>query len=110
MKATPEGNVKRVLISYLRSLPNTFYYSAAAGPYSTTGIPDIVGCCGGKFFAIEVKAPGRRGQANRGASGMQVQQMSKIAASGGFTMIFDGGDDDWEKLKAEVCDGSMFRV
>ena len=99
MKTTPENNVKRKLLVYLKEC-GVFYYSATAGAYSTSGIPDIVGCVGGKFFAIEVKAPGRRGQANRGASALQVQQMTKIKSAGGLTMVFDGGDDDWSELKS----------
>lgn len=99
MKSTPENNVKRHLKVYLAEIPDMFYYSATAGAFSTGGIPDIIGSHKGRFFAIEVKAPGRRGELNRGASGLQVQQILKIRGSGGMAMIFDGSDDDWHDLR-----------
>ena len=105
MKATPENKVKKDLKKYLDSIPNLFYYSATAGQYSTSGIPDIVGCYLGEFFAIEVKAPGRRKEKDRGASALQMIQMGKIRVSGGFTMVFDGEDDDWAVLKEWIEQG-----
>ena len=100
MKATPENSVKSKLIKYLKSFDNLFFYSATAGFMSTGGIPDVVGCYKGKFFAIEVKAPKRRNEKNRGASALQVMQMDKITKAGGFTMVFDGEDEDWFVLRA----------
>ena len=105
MKATPENKIKALLVKYLKSVENLFYYSATAGPYSTSGIPDIVGCYLGEFFAIEVKAPGRRKEKDRGASALQVMQMDKIRASGGFAIVFDGEDDDWAILKEWIEQG-----
>jgi hypothetical protein len=100
MKATPENKVKKDLKKYLDTVPNVFHYSATAGAYSTSGIPDIVGCYMGDFFAIEVKAPGRRKEANRGASALQALQMERIRYAEGFAMVFDGGEDDWAELKS----------
>ena len=102
MKSTPENKVKQKLIAYLKTIPDLFYYSATAGPMSTGGIPDIMGCYKGKLYALEIKAPGRRGERNRGASPLQVMQMEKIRASGGFAMVFDGEDIDWITLRGWI--------
>jgi hypothetical protein len=99
MKATPENKVKQKLVAYLKTIPNLFYYTATAGPMSTGGIPDIMGCHKGRLFGIEVKAPGRRGEKNRGASNLQVMQMHKIREAGGFAMMFDGEELDWITLR-----------
>lgn len=105
MKSTPENDVKKKLKKYLDEIPYLFYYSATAGAYSTSGIPDIVGCHNGRFFGIEVKAPGRRGEKTRGASGLQVLQMLKIRAALGFTMVFDGEEIDWITLRNWLEEG-----
>ena len=56
---TPEGKVKSAIKKYLDSLaPNCWYFMPIMMGYGRKGIPDIVGCYKGKFFAIEVKAPG----------------------------------------------------
>ena len=99
MATTLEAKVKAQLKEYLDKVPRLFYYSAAAGAYSTSGIPDIIGCHEGEFFAIEVKAPGRRKESHRGASALQVRQMNKIFEAYGKAIMFDGGADDWTALK-----------
>ena len=99
MKQTPENKVKKELKKYLDSVPDLFYYSATAGAYSTAGIPDIMGCYKGRMFGLEVKAPGRRGEKNRGASALQILQIQKIRDAGGYAIVFDGEELDWLSLK-----------
>jgi hypothetical protein len=53
---TPEGLVTKAIRDTLRAC-NIWHYKAWGGPMSAKGIPDIVGCYNGRFFAIEVKAP-----------------------------------------------------
>lgn len=95
---TPEGKVKQAVVKYLKEMKAWYHLPVSLG-MGQHGIPDIVGCHNGRFFAIEVKAPGRRGEANRGASGLQVLQMDKIRTAGGFTMVFDGEGEDWFILR-----------
>ena len=96
---TPEKQVRKELMQHLDKVEGLWYYPAVAGPYSVGGIPDIMGCYKGRLFGIEAKAHGRRGEPNRGCSGLQVLQMARIEAAGGFAMVFDGGLDDWQKLQ-----------
>ena len=105
MKATPENKVKKQLQDYLKTIPELHFYSATAGPMSTGGIPDIVGVHRSRFFGIEVKAPGRRCERNRGASALQVLQMQKFKAAGGFVMVFDGEELDWIDLRNWIEEG-----
>ena len=52
--------------------------------YVTAGIPDIVGCAKGKFFAIELKTPKK----NRGKlTLMQVLTLDDIGVAGGYRTV-----------------------
>ena len=95
---TPEGKVKQDLRKYLDSV-GCWHFLPVSNGMGVHGVPDIVGSYKGRFFALEVKAPGRRGEKWRGASHLQVLQMDKIKKSGGFAMVFDGESDDWFELR-----------
>lgn len=53
--ATPESRVKARVVKVLKEL-GAYYFFPATGGYGRSGVPDIVGCYKGKFFAIECKA------------------------------------------------------
>lgn len=55
MAQTPEVKVKRNVVAQLNQLGAYFFYPVMGG-YGSSGVPDIVGCYKGKFFAIECKA------------------------------------------------------
>jgi len=44
-----------------------------------SGIPDIIGCKNGRFFAIEVKSPDNYNK----ATNLQLYELAQIAKSGG---------------------------
>ncbi|NFB58009.1 VRR-NUC domain-containing protein [Clostridium botulinum] len=48
-----ENEIKK----FLSELPKTWFFKYWAGPYSKSGIPDIIACVDGHFVGIEVKAP-----------------------------------------------------
>jgi len=49
---TPEKKVKTKVVAILKEL-RAYYFYPVAGGYGASGVPDIVGCHNGKFFAIE---------------------------------------------------------
>lgn len=53
---TPEGRVKKQVMKYLKGLSGGYFWKIQ--DRFTAGIPDIIGVLGGRFVAIEVKAPG----------------------------------------------------
>ncbi len=57
MKSLPESTIKRQIMRFLRSLPNSDW--EVSPPGSVAGKPDITGCLKGRYVAIEVKRPGR---------------------------------------------------
>ncbi len=53
--ATPEKKVKTKIKAMLDAF-HVFHFSPATHGYGKSGVPDIIGCCKGRFFAIECKA------------------------------------------------------
>ena len=49
--------------------------------YGTAGIPDIIACIDGRFFAFEVKQPGGR------LTRLQETTIAKIEAAGGVALM-----------------------
>lgn len=85
-----ENKVKK----YLDSLPNTWHFKYWAGPYSKSGIPDIIACINGRFVAIELKAT------NGKPSKLQVYNIDKINKSGGIGYILY--PHQFENFKKEI--------
>ncbi|MGJ0908883.1 VRR-NUC domain-containing protein [Clostridium botulinum] len=89
-----ENEIKK----FLSELPKTWFYKNWSGPYSKSGIPDIIACVGGTFVAIEVKAPNGR------ASELQKRNIRLINECEGMGYILYPKDfevfkkDMWELL------------
>lgn len=87
---TFENEIKK----FLSSLPNTWHFKYWAGPYSKSGIPDIIACVNGHFVGIEVKAP------NGHPSELQKRNIRLIQNAKGYASIVY--PKDFEKLKQEL--------
>jgi Holliday junction resolvase len=80
MAQTPEAKVKRKVTDQLKVL-GAFYFYPVTGGYGSSGIPDIVGCYRGMFFAIECKAGKNK------PTELQMHMMGKISAAAGNVMV-----------------------
>ena len=85
-----ENEIKK----FLSMLPNTWFFKYWAGPYSKSGIPDIIACVNGYFVAIEVKAD--EGHATE----LQKRNIRLIQQCNGYAYIVY--PKDFEKLKIEL--------
>lgn len=75
---TPEGYEKADIKKYLDTMrPRLWYFMPFMAGRGAAGIPDIAGCYEGRYFAIEVKPPGRRPNSN------QWRRMREIDEAGG---------------------------
>jgi hypothetical protein len=84
--STPEGNVKAEIKAFLNSLgAECWYFMPMMMGYGRKGIPDIIGCYHGYFFALEVKAPGKL----HDATPWQQAECTKIAMAKGAVLIVD---------------------
>ena len=82
---TPEGKVKDNIKGWLRQQPNCWFFMANTHGYGVNGVPDIVGCYKGVFFAIEVKAPGKL----KGVTPLQQMQINAINQAHGWACAAD---------------------
>jgi len=81
---TPEGKVKKAIKAVLDAAPNVWYFMPV--PYADNGIPDFIVCVGGKFVAIEAKAPGKH------PTKLQMRTLGKIFEAGGLPAVIDSTD------------------
>jgi len=78
---TPEGKIKKKLTTMLKK-HKVWYFPPQAGAFGSAGIPDIVGCVDGLFFAVECKSgPGKK------PTDLQKAVMSKIVNAGGTCFL-----------------------
>lgn len=90
---TPEKRVKTKVVAILKEL-GTYYFYPVTGGYGASGVPDIVGCYKGKFFAIECKAG--KGK----TTALQEKNIAQIIAQGGLAMVIN--EDNIEEVRRVV--------
>ncbi len=78
MRKGPERRITDCILAYLRSRPSTWRFKVGAGPWQIAGLPDIIGCTDGRFFAFEVKVPGKH------ATPLQAATLAAIKRAGGI--------------------------
>lgn len=89
---TPESIVKKKLVAILKSIEAYYFFPATHG-YGRSGVPDIVGCYDGGFFAIEVKAEGKKPTA------LQESEIKQIIKQRGIAFVYDGTMPDQEVIQ-----------
>lgn len=75
-KKAETGLQRRIRAALERELGG-WWFKVWGGPFQVAGIPDLVGCVCGMFFAIEVKTP--TGE----PSDIQIETIKRINAEGG---------------------------
>ena len=92
---TPEKKVKLKVVAILKSL-GAYYFYPVTGGYGASGVPDIVGCYMGKFFAIECKAG--KGK----TTALQEKNIAQIIGQGGLAIVVneDNIEDVREMMEA----------
>ena len=77
---TPEAKVKKKVVDVLKK-GGAYYFFPATGGYGRSGVPDVVGCYRGVFFAIECKAGTNKPTA------LQEAEMHKIREADGQILV-----------------------
>lgn len=75
------------ILRYLKTLPRCFAWKTHGGMYGTAGIPDIIACFDGRFYAFEVKQPGGR------LTRLQEVTLEKLRAAGGVAVMVTSVDE-----------------
>ena len=52
-----EKDITASIMRFLKMVPRCFAWKEHGGMYGTAGIPDVICCLDGRFFAFEVKTP-----------------------------------------------------
>jgi len=82
MAMTPEAKVKKKVVEQLKAMGAYYFYPMTHG-YGKSGVPDIVGCYGTKFFGIECKAKGNK------PTPLQQHNLAEITKAGGIALVID---------------------
>lgn len=85
-KPTPEGMLTASVKQLLRAA-GIFHWKVYQTLGSTPGVSDIIGCMGGKFFAVELKAP--KGTASK----EQLEFIENVKRAGGIGFIAHSLDE-----------------
>ena len=91
-----EKDIVNDIMKYLRSLPSCFCWKEHGGMYGTAGIPDIIACVDGRFYAFEVKT------VTGTATPLQNATLRKINAAGGVAAIVRSVNEVRELLERTV--------
>lgn len=84
-----ENAVKRAVGRYLALLGrDVWFFKVWGSARQDAGIPDIVGVYKGRFFGLELKAPGARG-----ATPIQMHRLAQIRQAGGLAGVARSVDD-----------------
>jgi Holliday junction resolvase len=76
-----EKEITNSILRYLKTVPNCFCFKEHGGMYGTAGVPDILACIDGRFFAFEVKT--EEGKLTK----LQEATIGKILAAGGKAFV-----------------------
>ena len=93
MAATKENAVKKQVRKILDEM-GIYYFFPPANGYGRAGIPDIIGCCLGRFIAIECKA------GKNTTTALQERELQRIADAGGFAFV--ATETNQEQLKEKI--------
>jgi hypothetical protein len=102
-KVTTEMGLVNQVQAWLKLLPLCWFFKVPGGPY-LRGIPDIIGCYNGKFFALELKEPGRLKRGDLVPKNDSERQQSitirAIKKAGGIAGFYDQLDQVQQDLLA----------
>ena len=84
---TKESDIVAAILRYLRTVPGCFAWKTHGGMYGTAGIPDIIACVEGRFFAFEVKTESGK------VTPLQAATIQKILVAGGMAAVVRSGDE-----------------
>ena len=82
-----EKDIVQSILRYLKAVPHCFAWKTHGGMYGTAGIPDIIACIDGSFFAFEVKTDTGK------VTALQKATLQKILASGGTAAVVRSVDE-----------------
>lgn len=93
MASTPEKRVKEKVVAILKDEAVYYFFPATHG-YGRSGVPDIVCCVNGTFFAIECKANGGK------LTSLQIREIEDIQRNNGVAVVVN--ETNWDMVRGMV--------
>ena len=82
-----ESDIVTSILRHLKTVPGCFAWKTHGGMYGTAGIPDIIACVEGRFFAFEVKTESGK------VTPLQAATIQKILTAGGMAAVVRSVDE-----------------
>mgnify|MGYP001413596092 FL=1 len=82
-----EKDIVAAIMRWLRTVPRCFAWKEHIGMYGTAGVPDVICCLDGRFFAFEVKTLEGR------LTKLQEHTIQRIKDAGGHAFVVRSVDD-----------------
>ena len=76
-----EKDIVAAILRWLKTVPRCFAWKEHGGLYGTAGVPDVICCLDGRFFAFEVKT------AEGTVTKLQEQAIHRIRVAGGHAYV-----------------------
>ena len=91
-----EKEIVSKIMKHLKTVPNCFAWKEHGGMYGTSGIPDVIACINGSFYAFEVKTESGK------TTALQDATIRKILSCGGHAYVVRSVDE----VRAVLSDSS----
>lgn len=93
-----EHDFQKYVKARLNAEPFLYHFTKEA--VSIRGIPDLIGCYKGRFFALELKRSKKEAEKKTGRIVLQKYTISLINKAGGIGRIVH--PDNWEEVLEEI--------
>lgn len=91
MAKKPETGLQvKIQKAIRREFKNSWVFKVWGGPFTPAGIPDLIACVDGLFFALEVKLPDER---RSKTSAIQDETIDEIRRAGGASCVVRSVDE-----------------
>ena len=89
---TREATIQRNIVRYLKDL-GAWCLKVHGSPYQRAGVPDLLCCHKGRFYAFEVKRPGER------PTPLQSHELQQVQTAGGVSAVVTSVEDVQEWME-----------
>ena len=99
----PETNLQRKIVEALSREVGGHWVKIHGSQFQTKGIPDLLGCVAGLFFALEVKCD----SSQYGASDYQLYNIKQIHESGGMAAVVESPEEAVALVKKHIKERAL---
>lgn len=99
----PETSLQQKIVRALDKEVGGHWMKIHGSQFQTKGIPDLLGCVAGLFFALEVKCDSSK----YGASDYQLYNIKQIHDSGGMAAVVESPEEAVELVKRHIKERAL---